>query len=164
MRKKPVFTNTLQIGVVVNDVDAVVRRFADDYGIGPWKIFVFSPDSVDDMIVDGKAQNYSMRIAMGNIGGVQFELIQPLDDISDYARFLREHGKGLHHIAFADNGYDETMKFFQGRGHEVLQGGNWLGAGYTYLDTRKDLGFRAEIYNWDPNFQWPEPEHTYPAD
>jgi hypothetical protein len=34
-RRGPSFTETMQIGIVVRDLDAAVRRYVDDYGIGP---------------------------------------------------------------------------------------------------------------------------------
>src|SRR3712207_165021 len=35
--REPVFDGTVQIGIVVRDVEATVRRYEDDYGIGPWQ-------------------------------------------------------------------------------------------------------------------------------
>ena len=32
----PVFTETIQIAVVVRDLDAAMRTYVHDYGIGPW--------------------------------------------------------------------------------------------------------------------------------
>jgi hypothetical protein len=32
---KPVFTETMQIGIVVRDLDAAIRRYVNDCGIGP---------------------------------------------------------------------------------------------------------------------------------
>jgi hypothetical protein len=38
-----VFTETMQIGIVVRDLDATLRRYVDDYGIGPWQVFEVTP-------------------------------------------------------------------------------------------------------------------------
>src|ERR671917_132665 len=35
--REPVFTETMQLGIVVRDLEAAVRRCEDDYGIGPWR-------------------------------------------------------------------------------------------------------------------------------
>jgi methylmalonyl-CoA/ethylmalonyl-CoA epimerase len=35
--QEPVFNETLQLGIVVRDLEATVRRYVDDYGIGPWQ-------------------------------------------------------------------------------------------------------------------------------
>ena len=33
--REPVFNKTMQLGIVVRDLEATVRRYEDDYGIGP---------------------------------------------------------------------------------------------------------------------------------
>jgi hypothetical protein len=35
--REPVFNETVQLGIVVRDLEATVRRYVDDYGIGPLK-------------------------------------------------------------------------------------------------------------------------------
>ncbi len=37
--REPFFTETLQISIVVPDLDRAVRTYADEYGIGPWEIY-----------------------------------------------------------------------------------------------------------------------------
>lgn len=161
---KPVFDKVLQVGLVVKSCDEAVRRYADGYGIGPWKIYEFNPDTVSDMIIRGKHVDYAMRLALCDIGSVQWEMIEPKDDRSLYAEFLKEHGEGLHHIAFGCQDYDKTMEFFRAMGKDVFQGGTWSGMTYTYLDSRKDLGVIAEIYKLAPDFQWPKPQAVYPPE
>ncbi|WP_293256069.1 hypothetical protein [Palaeococcus sp. (in: euryarchaeotes)] len=34
--EKPIFTDVLQVAVVVKNLDETVRKYADEYGIGPW--------------------------------------------------------------------------------------------------------------------------------
>lgn len=53
--------------------------------------------------------NYSMTIAVCDTYKVQWELIEPKDDLSVYASFSKEHGPGLHHVAFGAEDYHETM-------------------------------------------------------
>ncbi|MDA8212282.1 MAG: VOC family protein [Clostridia bacterium] len=163
MPEKPIFTSILQVAVVVRDMDASVKRYADEYGIGPWAIYDFNPDTLDNMILHDKPQEWSMRAALADIGGVQLELIEPKDDKSIYAEFLKQHGEGLHHVAFGTENYDQAMAFFRGKGHSILQGGIWNGFTATYLSTQQALGLIAEIYNPPPDFEWPEPVAVYPV-
>jgi hypothetical protein len=46
--QKPVFTETMQIGIVVRDLDAAIRRYVDDYAIGPWEVHKFNPGDLND--------------------------------------------------------------------------------------------------------------------
>jgi methylmalonyl-CoA/ethylmalonyl-CoA epimerase len=40
--REAVFTETMQIGIVVRDLDAALRGYVDDYGIGPWQLQEFN--------------------------------------------------------------------------------------------------------------------------
>jgi hypothetical protein len=76
------------------------------------------------------------------------ELIQPLDERSIYAAFLREHGPGLHHVAVGGRPYGETLAAFERNGRRVIQGGLFRGIRYAYVDTDRDLGGIVEVYDW----------------
>jgi methylmalonyl-CoA/ethylmalonyl-CoA epimerase len=162
---KPAFSNVLQVAIVVKSVDDTVRTYADEYGMGPWQIWEFNDETVSDMIIRDEKKNYAMRIAAMNIGNVEWEIIEPLDDKSIYAEFLREHGEGLHHVAFKAENFEESMKFFRDKGMIVEQGGNWCGQHvYVYLNSQKDLKVIAEIYNTQPGFKYPDPIEVYPSE
>ncbi len=103
--RDPVFTDTTQIGIVVRDLDASLRRYTDDYGIGPWEIYQFNAGSAEDLREDGRPVERSWRLAVTMVGHVMWELIEPLDDQSVYARFLAEKGEGVHHIAVATRSF-----------------------------------------------------------
>ena len=47
--RTPVFTDTIQIAIVVPDLDVAMRTYVHDYGIGPWEIYGFDPDNVANM-------------------------------------------------------------------------------------------------------------------
>ena len=162
MAEKPIFKGTLQVALVVENLDEAMKKYWEGYGIGPWDVYTFDPSTVSDMIIREERVDYAMRLALTNIGNVQWELIEPLDDKSIYAEFLKEHGEGLHHVALAVDNYDEAMTFFKDKGIGVLQGGTWYGLTYTYLETEDTLSFIAEIYNMPEDFEWPTPEATYP--
>ncbi|WAH35706.1 VOC family protein [Alicyclobacillus dauci] len=158
----PIFTKPLQICVVVDDIDGYMKTYTDDYGIGPWAIFEFNPDTITDMTIRGEKVDYAMTLAVCDFYGIQWELIQPRDDHNLYTEFLKEHGPGLHHVAFAADNHNKVVKWMAERGNRSLQGGNLQGNVYTYLDTVKDLGFITEIYNTPKNFVHPGPDRTYP--
>ena len=35
--RSPIFTQAMQIGIVVRDLDATIRKHVDESGTGPWK-------------------------------------------------------------------------------------------------------------------------------
>jgi Glyoxalase/Bleomycin resistance protein/Dioxygenase superfamily len=91
------FTETLQIAIVVRDVNTTMQRYVDDYGIGPWEMQEFTSNDVDDLREYGEPVEHAWRVAVTTIGSVMWELIEPLDDKGMYVRFLAEKGEGVHH-------------------------------------------------------------------
>jgi methylmalonyl-CoA/ethylmalonyl-CoA epimerase len=157
-------TKVLQIAAAVRDLDAAVRCYTDYYGIGPWRILNCTPAEIRDMQIHGRPREYSMRIALCSFGGVDWELLEPSDEHSIYAEFLREHGEGLHHVGFDTPEWTASMHFMQARGVPVRMSGNWGGRQeYRYLGTEADLGFLAEVFHTSPGFQHPEPSAVYPT-
>ena len=73
----------------------------------------------------GQPVERSWRLPVATVGHVQWELIEPLDDESVYARSLAEKGEGVHHVAVATPDFDEA----------VAQA------------TRRDLGVVIEIFS-----------------
>jgi methylmalonyl-CoA/ethylmalonyl-CoA epimerase len=151
---KPVFTETMQIGIVVRDLDAAVRRYVDDFGIGPWEFYQFKPSDAKVWLEHGQPAKPSTRIAIAMVGRVQWELIQPLDDKSIFAQFLAATGGGVHHIAVAATNFDETLAAEAKRGNELVLScelsGEFSGIKVAYLGTQRDLGVILEVFSGLP--------------
>ena len=158
---EPAFTETLQVAIVVRDLDAAMRTYVHEYGIGPWEIYEFNPETVTDMVKDDRPAEYAMRIALTRVGAVMWELIEPLDDASIYAEFLAEKGEGVHHVGVGVRSYRETLDAMRAKGHSVLQGGVYNGVEFAYLSTDRDLGVITEIFDWPPGLTQ-EPDAVYP--
>ena len=160
----PVLKELSQVSFIVKDVDAMVKLYYDVYGIGPWKTWIFSPENVNDMQIFGKNLGYKMRVAVSLINGVEFELIQPLDDVSIYAKFLKEQGEGFHHVAYIVDEYDKKMEYMKSIGVKVSMSGVWLGKhSWVYLTTDEDLKQIVELNYDQPDFVQPDPLELYPA-
>jgi methylmalonyl-CoA/ethylmalonyl-CoA epimerase len=148
--RQPVFTKAVQIGIVVRDLDATLRTYVDDYGIGPWEIHEFNPDSAKDLCEDGQPVERSWRLAVTMVGDVMWELIEPLDNKSVYARFLAEKGEGVHHIAVATPNFEDAVAAQAKRGRKLALSGTFSGVKVAYLPTDRDLGVVLEIYSGMP--------------
>jgi catechol 2,3-dioxygenase-like lactoylglutathione lyase family enzyme len=155
------FSGTLQVSVVVPDLDAAMRTYVDDYGIGPWHVYEFNPENVEGMHEGGRPVERMWRLALAQVGEVQWELVQPLDDDSVYARFLAQRGPGVHHIGVAVPDYHSTIADLTGRGHEVVLGGTYNGVTFAYLSTDRDLGIVTEIFDGAPGKDQ-QPDAVYP--
>ena len=146
---EPCFTETVQIGIVVRDLEATMRRYVDEYGIGPWEIHEFQAGKAEDLHEHGRPVERSWRLATTMVGEVQWELIEPRDEESDYARFLAEKGEGVHHIAVAPTNYDRALAEQAKKGRAAVLSGTFSGLRVAYLPTEHDLGVIVEIFSDD---------------
>ncbi len=164
----PLVTGVLQVAVVVKDLDQAVRNYTDNFGIGPWSIYTIRK-SQRDMVVNDEPTEYSFRMALGKIGQINWELIQPLDETTTFAEFLREHGEGVHHICFEapdSAALTARSRELSPKSIGVLGAGTWDGVQgslrYTYLDTADQLGVIAEYWASSDDFVQPSPDVIYP--
>lgn len=158
--REPLFTETLQISIVVRDLEETLRTYVDEYGIGPWEIYAFDADQVAPLPEGGAARG-AWRIAVTMVGSVQWELVQPLDDRSIYAEHLAAKGEGLHHVAVGGAGYRELLEEMRAKGRTVPLGGVYRDVTFAYLSTDEDLKVITEIFDWPEGLEQ-EPDAVYP--
>ena len=110
-----------QLGIVVPDVDASVRFYAEAMGIGP---FTCSRGfKAPDGCYRGSADMPELTIAHAYNGRLFIEFIQQHDDVpSVYKEFTDKHGYGLHHLglAIAPEDYDKTLEHYYSLGFENI--------------------------------------------
>ena len=156
--REPVFNETVQLGIVVRDLEATVRRYEDDYGIGPWEFARIDLGEANNYREYGRPVERSNRIAMATVGRVMWELIEPLDEDSIWARFLAEKGEGVHHVAVATPDFDGTVARAQPRAQRkdgVMLRCEHSGVDIAYLDTQRDLGVVLEVFSGTPDVEAP---------
>lgn len=153
-----------QVAVVVADIDRAMERYVEELGIGPWSVYTFSPGWIQDMTFRGKEQGYTMILALAQVGGVMYELIQPVEGPSSYEEFLNERGEGLHHLGYFVDDIDEAIREMEGKGFPLLQSGRGFGTegdgAYAYFETEGALGHIIEAIEMPAGM--PDPERTYP--
>jgi Glyoxalase/Bleomycin resistance protein/Dioxygenase superfamily len=148
---EPSFSETVQIGIVVRDLETTMRRYVDEYGIGPWEMHEFHAGEAEELHEHGQPVERSWRLATTMVGDVQWELIEPGDDESDYARFLAEKGEGVHHIAVTPTNFDRALAAQAKAGRDAVLSGKFGDFRVAYLPTEHDLGVIVEIYSQDPS-------------
>jgi len=98
------------LGVVAKGADKTAE-FLSSLGVGPWHVFDYAASK--DELAAGKP--FSLKIASARLWGRVFlEAIQPLDETSIWAKFLKTNGEGVHHIAFSVSNWDEMVSKLQG--------------------------------------------------
>jgi methylmalonyl-CoA/ethylmalonyl-CoA epimerase len=145
----PVFDGTVQIGVVVRDLEATVQRYQDDYGIGPWQFQQIDLGEEHNFREYGEPAERTNRVAIATVGGVMWELIEPLDGEGIWARFLAEKGGGVHHVAVATPDFGEAVARAE-REDGLMLRCEHSGVDIAYLDTRRNLGVVLEVFSGTP--------------
>ncbi|WP_166397576.1 VOC family protein [Rubrobacter marinus] len=160
------FASVDQVAVVVRDLDASMKRYVEEFGIGPWRVYTFSPDWIKGMTFRGEEQGYSMKLALADLGGMMYELIEPVRGPNSYQEFLDEHGEGLHHLGYFVDDLDAAIRDMESKGYRLLQSGRGIGTrgegGYAYFETGGALGHIIEAIELPQ--EMPPPEKTYPAE
>jgi methylmalonyl-CoA/ethylmalonyl-CoA epimerase len=152
-----------QVCLVVRDLQKTIEHYWTNFGIGPWKIFLFEEPLLREMTIKGKSAKYRILIGMCQLENIYFEIIQPLSGDTTYKEFLEEKGEGLHHLGFIVDNLDSEMKKFETNGLGTIQTGRFQGGGFAYFDTQEKFGTILELIERSkpPNIPirvWPENE------
>jgi catechol 2,3-dioxygenase-like lactoylglutathione lyase family enzyme len=142
------------IGLVVSDVAATARRYAQLFGVASWCFYDFELGRGDEVI----------RVGSARIGRLDLELVQPLAGEGSHSRFRAAHGSGIHHVSFGPvDDCDGLVERFAAKGVEIdMQAGLGNGSRFTYLDTQEAVATRFELV--DPGTRAPTPWGRFEAD
>jgi methylmalonyl-CoA/ethylmalonyl-CoA epimerase len=136
-----------QVGLVVHDIEATARKFADVFGLPMPNILETPGYDRSKTIIDGGPSEATAKLAFFQTGQMVVELIQPDEKSSVWRDFLDTHGEGLHHIAFRVEDTKATEQAMAAKGMKTLQQGLYVdGSGmYTYIDSGPQLGAIIEL-------------------
>ena len=150
VHKKPTFLDSSigQLGFVVENVDAMIQAYYENFGIGDWKVYTYGPQLLSLMTYKGEPTSYSSRIALGYFGSTRVELIQPLEGRTVYSDFIENHGYGLQHLGIYVQDMKSSLEIVKQQGISVLMEGGGFGLDgdghYTYW-IRKTYGICYEL-------------------
>lgn len=148
-----IFGEIRQNGYIVHDLDAAMRHWAEDLGIGPW----YDTGAMSaELWYRGEPTEARAAIALANSGELQIELIQPLDDKpSPYRDFLDANGDGLQHLSTWPDAaqYDEALAVHKAAGGKVLFEGRAGRTRFVYLETGGHDGTVMEMADLSPGSQ-----------
>jgi len=120
------------IGVVVRDIDKAIEFLSSTYAIGRSQIIGdYTPRNEE--LLAGRV--FKVKLATVEMGSIKLELLQPLNEESILAQFLKSNGEGLHHIAFSVSNFDKVMSKLRAQGVEMLVGGRVGGLRWAYMNT-----------------------------
>jgi|SRR5215217_2731736 len=145
----PAFNKTMQIGIVVPDVERAVSIYQERYGIRGWQIMEVGSENTHDVRLHGRPVEWKSKIAGTMVGSVMWELIQPVRDDDLFGQFLAQRGGvgGVHHIAVATPDYRGVVDGHLQDGKTPILSGTFSGVEVQYLDTERELGVILEVFS-----------------
>ncbi len=161
-------TKLEQVCIVVRDLDKSMKFMWNTFGIGPWDINIRSADSMRDMTYRGKPACFSYKVAVthNRLGGMQIELIEPVEGDNIYSDFLREHGEGIHHLGWytvdSVETFTETTMTLQKAGFPCIMSARTHRGAFAYFDTTRVLNTILELVWRDPSIIPPPPMRVFP--
>jgi methylmalonyl-CoA/ethylmalonyl-CoA epimerase len=147
-----------QIGIVVSDLDASLRRSAEIFGGTRWRCYDFGSKGRHEY--QGAPTAFRVRLALDD-ATPQMEMIQPLEGDSIHRDWLAARGEGLHHVGFIVPSVEEAIASMAALGIPVTQSGTGFGVAgdddgaYAYFDSTGSLGVIVEAV--EPPSSLPEP-------
>ena len=119
--RKAVFEH---LGIYVNNLEKAVASLSMLPECGEWRYVDF--DFSKEIYEVGSM--YKLHGAYANIGGVEYEVLEPVKDPNGImgthmTEFVEKHGEGLHHVAYTfkeEKDYDEAAEYMIEHGGEVI--------------------------------------------
>ena len=100
------FTTVDHIGFVVRDIEEAIALYERQFDVSAWERIAM-PER-------------HMAVAAARVGGVLLELIAPTSEEATFAKFLRERGPGMHHIAYCVDDIATALAEVKARGAQLI--------------------------------------------
>jgi methylmalonyl-CoA epimerase len=122
------------IGVAVEDLDAAIGLYEDSFEMELAHRETVESQGVEAVLLD--------------VGDGHVELLRPLGPDTAVGRFLARKGPGLHHVAYAVDDIDSTLKRLASSGLELIDSEARVGiraSRVAFLHPRSTGGVLTEI-------------------
>lgn len=159
--------NICQIGIMCEDIHAVMNNLIDSFMLGPWDFYTHTNNTLQNPILrEGYCEpEFKFYCAVASVGNIQLELLEPVYGIPFYSDFLKEHGTALHHFKekVPPEDFDSVLRRYEEQGMERLFGASLFESRFCFVNSVQKYGFLLEIGNGQsPSSVPPEWKRTYP--
>jgi methylmalonyl-CoA/ethylmalonyl-CoA epimerase len=98
------------VGIVVRSIDEALPRYRAIFGLLP-----------STAVIEVASQGVRLCfLASGPTPAARLELVEPVEPGSGIARFLEEHGEGLHHVCFGTGDLAADLTAVEAHGAELI--------------------------------------------
>jgi catechol 2,3-dioxygenase-like lactoylglutathione lyase family enzyme len=134
------------ISVIVKDIRKATEYY-QSLGIGPFPPLIGPEGTVTltEKKVRGKPVDYQIDLRQAEVGGLNLEVIQPLEGDTPVKEFLEKKGEGIQHIGFFVDDLDQETTKLAENGFIITQSGESPAVKWAYYDTDKVGGVSIEL-------------------
>ena len=142
-------TQFVQASWVVRNLEDAITRWGELSRVGPF--FVNDDVQVEQARYRGQPTEFPVRLALGQAGPLQIELIEQLDDTPSVYRDSVPFGQdGFHHMAAFVDDVDAEIARYKAAGADLAYDGYFGDVRLGYVDTRAQFGFMIELFDHRP--------------
>jgi catechol 2,3-dioxygenase-like lactoylglutathione lyase family enzyme len=134
------------ISVIVRDMSKATEYY-QSLGIGPFPPLIGPEGTVTltEKKVRDKPVDYQIDLRQAEVGGLNLEVIQPLEGDTPVKEFLEKKGEGIQHIGFFVDDLDQETAKLAEKGFTITQSGESPEVKWAYYDTDKIGGVSIEL-------------------
>ena len=147
----PGLKKIIQVAIVVHDIEATSKRWADLLGMPVPEIRTTRPGHEVKEIYRGYPTEGQVKLTFFNLGQVVIELLQPISDGTSWKEFLDKKGEGVQHLGFQVIDPELTSGELEKAGYPIIHQGRYDSDDGTYIyhDTMDALGVVIELLHSD---------------
>jgi methylmalonyl-CoA/ethylmalonyl-CoA epimerase len=128
------------LGFAVRDIDEAIAFYSRTLGVSEWERIALPERHMD--------------VAVARVGETLLELIAPTSEEAAFAKFLRERGPGMHHVAYRVEDIAAALGELRGRGVQLIDEQPRSGLHNTlvaFLHPKSTLGVLIELVQHQEN-------------
>ncbi|MEJ7926733.1 VOC family protein [Sphingobium sp. AN641] len=134
----------MQIAYVVDDLDAAIERWRSLIDTGPF--FVFRDSSPEIFKYRGQQSEVRLDIAIGQVGPVQVEFVQPkMAGPNIWRDGVAAGAQGFHHQCYVTDDLQAEIARYAQMGVELGVEAQAGPIAFAYFDTRHLIGSMTEV-------------------
>jgi methylmalonyl-CoA/ethylmalonyl-CoA epimerase len=144
-----------------------MQEMWQNFGIGPWQVYIYEPNQLKDVKYFGKPSKSGMKVALAQIGNTLLELIEPIGKDNIYYAFIQKNGYGINHFGYyrvkSETDFFATIKKLETAGFPCIWSGlSPRGNRFAYIDTTKALHTVLEILWVNEKAPMLKPNRVFP--
>lgn len=127
-------THIEHLGIAVENLDEAIKYYEEVLGLSCYKV-----EEVEDQKV---------KTAFFQVGQTKIELLESTSEDGPIGKFIAKKGQGIHHIAFAVNDIEDSLKSVKDKGVRLIDEkprGGAEGLDIAFLHPKSTFGVLTEF-------------------